>query len=147
MKRAFALAALSALVLVPACDSWPGLGGAGGSDASFASGGTQIDDSTGDVGSSCGATAAACQTGLTCDTSYPNGLCTKTCASSADCLGGVCVIQTSFQCFKACTTSATCRTGYSCQDLGFGPACLPGDAPSGAGGGLGALGSGGGTTF
>lgn len=59
-----------------------------------------------------------CSTGLTCDTSQPNGMCTRSCKADAECGGGV-----RWGCFSgACRTRCNvrsplndCRASYVCR--------------------------------
>ena len=124
-----ALLALAAAVTLPACDHWPGLvDGAPIAGAGTSLGGpSQLEDSSGRLGSSCG----SCQTGLTCSSGYPNGLCTRECQSSADCSGGVCVLEVyPLVCMTSCVSDATCRPGYHCETVSGGSVCVPGSAAS-----------------
>lgn len=129
--RLVSFAILGALVglafpLVPGCDEWPGLEGR---DGGVVSGASQIEDSSGRLGSSC--SGASCQSGLTCFSGFPGGLCSKTCQSNADCSGGVCVASSSgLVCLVTCFNDQTCRPGYACQSTGEATVCAPGSTTS-----------------
>ena len=125
-----ALLALGASLALPACDSWPGLNGEGynGGGSATAGGGTgRLEDTSGRLGSSCG----TCQSGLSCVGSFPGGLCTRSCQSSADCAGGLCVLYGyDLVCMPTCTSDITCRPGYQCSQADEGQVCSPGGGSS-----------------
>ena len=78
------------------------------------------------IGEAC-TTDAACSVGSICAAAMPGGLCTYTCAGDACPTGAVCTdlraSGSGIVCSKACTSSADCRSGYTCCP-GFG-ACVP----------------------
>ena len=116
---------LAMSLLAAACDSWPARYDGGEVTGGTATGGgtTRLEDTSGRLGSSCG----GCQSGLTCVSGFPNGLCSKTCQSSADCLGGLCVVSGyDLICLPRCSTDATCRPGYQCASADEGTVCAPG---------------------
>jgi hypothetical protein len=115
--------------LLLSCDSWPGLNGNGG----FAAGATQVDDTTGDLGSACGS-SVTCQSGLTCATAAPNGYCTKNCSTDSDCGNGSCLPIYAWGgmiCLKTCTSDQLCRPSYSCQTTGTASVCFTAAAKDG----------------
>lgn len=122
------LTSLVAVATAASCDEWPGLSG---NNSGGVSGAGRIEDTSGGLGSSCDSTTT-CNAGLTCQSGLPGGMCTKSCASDADCLGGVCVL-TQLICYKACSTDDVCRSSYSCQPSGTASACLPGSSSADAG--------------
>lgn len=109
------------LVAFIACDEWPGLGdGDGGPPAA-----SRMEDNSGRLGSSCGSTVT-CNQGLTCLTTAPGGLCTKLCASDADCSGGSCLMAWGgLYCFTTCSSDLMCRSSYSCLSTGMAYVCAP----------------------
>lgn len=124
-RTAIAIASILA-ALNSSCSGWPGVS----SDSTPPAGGSQLDDTTGAIGSSCG-TEVSCQPGLTCASQAPGGLCTKACSSNDDCSGGVCVWYPQLGgliCFKACVSDQVCRPDYSCQTTGSDDLCAPGSA-------------------
>lgn len=106
-----------------ACDHWPGVSDGGAPP----SGGTHIDDTSGRLGSSCGANGASCFSGLTCVTQLPAGMCTRACQSDADCQGGACTLDATLGlvCFPRCTSDVGCRPGYACTSTGDAQICTP----------------------
>jgi hypothetical protein len=153
------------LVVAVACSSSSPTGG-GPQDASTMDSGGSGDDSgmvldTGApveagmhpkaIGSPCLADTD-CATGLTCNMTFPGGMCTKACAGDGDCMGrggsvGACIMML---CFAACpgpdagvlteagTPKAPCKNkAFDCEPItGHTPtyACLP-NAEAGAGDG------------
>jgi hypothetical protein len=116
-------AALASL-LVFGCENWPGVS----KDSGFAGVGTRVADTSGAIGSSCG-TSVRCNTGLTCVTRAPDGLCTKNCMSDADCGGGSCQLVSAWGgliCLKTCVSDQMCREGYSCVSAGTANVCAQG---------------------
>ena len=111
-----------------ACDAWPGVSGDGG----VTGGTTQVEDSSGNFGSSCSSSGKACATGLNCISAAPNGLCTKTCSSDNDCglYSAKCLLAFgSMLCIKTCASNQMCRPGYTCQTTSSGQVCLQGTLP------------------
>ena len=111
-------------LLGSACDGWPGVGGDGG----LTSGTSRMEDKSGNLGSACGADVK-CNLPLICLTNAPSGLCTKQCASNADCeaAGASCVNAFGgMVCVKNCVSDQMCRTGYACISTGTASVCLQG---------------------
>ena len=133
VTRARALAVMVVgLLTAVSCDHWPGVGD---SDGGPPAAGSQLEDTTGLLGSSCGSTVS-CRGDLTCVTTAPGGLCTKACQSDADCdLVGSCQYVQNWGgqiCLKSCSSDQSCRPQYSCQATTTGNVCfqapvLPGD--------------------
>ena len=132
MKLALPIVALVAVLPVAgACSNWPG----SSSNDTPLGGAYQIDDTSGALGSSCGSTTA-CNTGLTCVTTAPGGVCTKVCQSNSDCNGGICVWYPPWGglvCFRSCVSDQLCRPLYRCQSTGTDSVCAPGAAGADAG--------------
>ncbi|HEX4353109.1 MAG TPA: hypothetical protein VHZ95_09350, partial [Polyangiales bacterium] len=69
----------------------------------------------------CGGAAMSCSTG----TRYPGGYCTQRCGDASDCgSGGTCTGAIgggalTGTCYKTCTATTDCRTGYACGAVGF----------------------------
>lgn len=100
-------------MFVASCDSWPGLSDAG----SGLSGGGRVEQNDGALGSSCSSTGVQCNSGLTCVSSAPSGLCTKVCTSDSDCSAYSAKCTLAFggmYCIKTCLSDQMCREGYSC---------------------------------
>jgi hypothetical protein len=88
------------------------------------------------VGAACARTAD-CQAGWTCQADalgWPGGYCLRDgCTRDAECgAGGVCLVGTvRSACFARCTSSAQCRSGYACVQVGAAssrlcfPSCVP----------------------
>jgi hypothetical protein len=125
LRRALAASALSLAALVAnACDEWPGLDGK--SDGGVSGGGTRSEDRSGRLGASCGdSLSSPCNTGLTCVTTFPGGMCTRSCQGDGDCAGGYCILS-SLTCYPSCFDDRTCRSGYSCVQQASGRICAPG---------------------
>ena len=107
--------------LAGACSPWPGVG-----DQGFSAGASRIADTSGNIGSECGS-SVTCVYGLTCLKNFPSGMCTKTCASTADCSKGSCqLINAALLCLPTCFTDQMCREGYVCVPNGDVSVCVPG---------------------
>jgi hypothetical protein len=146
MKRTSALAKASILPL-----AWffsaPGCSGdnkaAGPSDASIDSNAPADDSGPGvtppgdggrvskpkDLGSAC-TTSTECKTGLMCDLSFANGLCTKACTTDTECAGkrvsGACIDNL---CFATCVLGAVTDAGRpraACKNRSFACVDVPG---------------------
>jgi hypothetical protein len=122
-----------ALLAATSCDDWPGISDGGAPPA----GGTQLEDASGRLGSSCGS-SVACLGDLTCVTTAPGGLCTKSCTTDADCEQvGSCQYVPEWGgpiCLKVCQGDAFCRPQYSCQFAGSASVCFQATAVAGDGG-------------
>jgi hypothetical protein len=146
MKRTSALARASILPLAWFLSA-PGCSGdnkaAGPSDASTDSNAPADDSGPGlappgdggrvskpkDLGSACTA-SAECKTGLMCDLSLPNGLCTKACMTDTECAGkrvsGACIDNL---CFATCVLGAVTDAGRpkaACKNRSFACVDVPG---------------------
>lgn len=114
MRAALALLATTLLAACGGTDAGSGNGGAG--QGGNGPGQTELSDGT--MGSSCG----TCESGLQCAASgqIPNGYCSRTCATEADCGSlGHCVPTASGSiCFRGCAGDSDCRPGYACKDAG-----------------------------
>lgn len=123
----------TAAISLAACDQWPGLGDG---DAGFAAGGDHVEDTSGNLGSSCG-TSVTCQLGYNCLTQASSGYCSKTCSSDTDCgYGGSCQqVQAwgGMVCLKTCMSDQSCRPGYSCQTAGTAQVCYVGTSQTDGG--------------
>ena len=65
-------------------------------------------------GESCRA-SSDCPSTETCFSSFPNGLCSKTCVNDADCGGDSCQhIANDFVCLKHCSKTTQCRADLTC---------------------------------
>jgi hypothetical protein len=120
------LGLLLVAALAASCKDWPGISKDGG----FA-GATRMEDKTGNIGSSCGS-EVKCATGLTCVTKAPGGMCTKSCNSDADCVGGSCQLASAWGgmiCFKRCQNDQMCRDQYDCVSTGTANICAQAVAP------------------
>jgi hypothetical protein len=114
--------AMIGVMLTGACSPWPGIG----NGEQGLSGASRISDTSGNIGSECGS-AVTCATGLTCVKSFPNGMCTKNCASNKDCTKGVCQYYSgSLLCLPTCYSDQMCRDGYVCTPNGEVSVCVPG---------------------
>lgn len=79
---------------------------------------------TGDA--DCGGAAMSCIL-MNGDRALPGGYCSGSCVENIDCgAGAVCIGgfggAAMGYCYKTCSAAGDCRTGYECQDLGFGGA-------------------------
>ncbi len=123
------LVVLVSVLAAASCSDWPGSidGGAPASSS-------QLEDVSGLLGSSCGS-SVSCLGGLTCVTVAPAGLCTKPCASDADCQQvGSCQWVPDWGgqiCLKRCTSDVSCRPEYSCQVTVSGSVCFEAPVTSG----------------
>lgn len=74
------------------------------------------------VGGTCTSTGG-CDEGLTCDTTVPDGYCTKACATSGMTAGcpedSICdtVAGDALSCVKICKTSEDCRADQDCNGV------------------------------
>ena len=137
MARSFSLSLAFVLAALPLTACGGGGGGGGGSG-----------NSPGAIGAACSAESACdaacdgdaeCEEATVCLTGadQPGGLCTRTCATSADCpgpdamdaLANVCVVDpaTSLaRCVSGCNADGDCRAGYMCRTQGGAPRMYPG---------------------
>ncbi|MBI5532373.1 MAG: hypothetical protein HY898_06645 [Deltaproteobacteria bacterium] len=111
------------VLLVAACDHWPGVGGDGG----LTPGSYHMEDNSGNIGSAC-SDSKSCNLPIICVKTAPNGLCTKACTTDSDCAaaGASCVnaFSSGFICVKNCQSDQMCREGYACLSGGSSMVCL-----------------------
>ena len=108
-------------VSLAGCSDWPGVS----KNSGVASAEARIADTSGAIGSSCGS-SVKCNSGLICVTQAPDGLCTKSCSSDADCQGASCQLAPAWGgriCMKTCVSDQMCREGYSCVPSGSANVC------------------------
>ena len=103
--------------------------GCGEDDPGSSPSGEEVGNSGEVVGGACG--SDQCAVGSYCETSgsFPDGLCTRGCASHGDCPSGTrCISNQSGICLLSCSATADCRAGYRCDEesdeTGGGSSCV-----------------------